>query len=153
MASMEDLSVLWLHTLPPGMHPAVEDSDGVIPGGMQILSWRNWLYTWAWWCWLATGDRVSSGLKNSCWGPGHWCSLLCVFSLPLAMHPAVKARGGAQAGDMQGHHHRGWLEVGVVVPARDRRQGLIQACKQLQGPWRSMCYTLLRACVHYSEGW
>ena len=59
------------------------------------------------------------------------------------MHTAVKARGGAQAGDMKGHCQRGWLQVSVVVLARDRRQGLVQACKQLQVPWMSMCYTLL----------
>lgn len=52
-----------------------------------------------------TGPRLDS--ETAAGGPGHWCSLLCVFSLPLAMHPAVKARGGAQAGDMQGHHRRG----------------------------------------------
>lgn len=98
-----------------------------------------------------TGPRLDS--ETAAGGPGHWCSLLYLFSLSLAMHTAVKARGGAQAGDMKGHCQRGWLQVSVVVLARDRRQGLVQACKQLQVPWMSMCYTLLgRVCTIVRAG-
>lgn len=71
------------------------------------------------------------------------------------MHTAVQARSGGRAGGMWVHSWRGWLQVGVVVLASDRRQGLIQTCKQLGVPWMSVCVpvlTLPTAHAHCSEG-
>ena len=50
-------------------------------------------------------------------------------------------------GGMQVHNWRAYLKVSVMVTASDRRQGLICAHKQLQGPWMlmySLCVCMLQ---------
>ena len=55
---------------------------------------------------------------------------------------------------MQEHSWKVWLQMSSVVQASDRRQSLIPAHKELQGPWLSVCFLVpaqfLPVCVHGS---
>lgn len=103
-------------------------------------SWSQWCaYTWLWGS--AASAYVVAGAScrhtcngrgqgwlwayGNCGGPDCWHALLWLPMLTPGVHTAVEASDRSQTGGMQVHSWKCWLQVSTVVPARDRRQGLI----------------------------